>query len=83
MRHILKLFGIATAVAFAAATPRAASAQAKEGTYKGTYSANGTFKATAIRKDRVLLVFEEYGMNLSDRIHRPFNVALLGDGRLH
>ena len=80
MRHILKLFGIATAVAFAAATPRAASAQTKEGTYKGTYAANGTFKATAIGKDRVLLVFEEYGMNLSDGFTDHFTWHCWGTG---
>ena len=66
MRHLLKLCTIVTAIAFAAVAPGAASAQTKEGTYKGTYAANGTFKATAIGKDRVLLVADEYGMGVTD-----------------
>ncbi len=43
-----------------------ASAQAKEGTYSGTYTAFGTFKATKIGKSRLLTVFDENGLSVAD-----------------
>jgi hypothetical protein len=43
-----------------------ASAQTKEATYKGTYAAFGTLKVTAIGKERLLVVFDENGLNLTD-----------------
>jgi hypothetical protein len=50
------LFGI---VAMAADLP-------KEGTYSGTYSGFGTAKATPIGKERLLVVLDESGLQLSN-----------------
>jgi hypothetical protein len=57
---LLPAAALMMAALFAYATD--AAAQAKEGTWKGTYAAVGTSKATAIGKDRLLLVFDENGL---------------------
>ncbi len=54
---------LVSAAAFAFAT--AASAQPKEGTYRGTYTAFGTFKAAKIGKSRLLTVFDENGLSVA------------------
>jgi hypothetical protein len=63
------------------AYPTNAAAQAKEGTWKGTYTAFGTSKATAIGKNRLLLVFDENGLSVSDGIfdHTTWHCWGLGD----
>jgi hypothetical protein len=38
----------------------------KEGAFKGTYYTFGTVKATPVGKERLLLVFDENGLTLSD-----------------
>jgi hypothetical protein len=38
----------------------------KEGTFKGTYSAMGTYKVNPIDKDRVLSTFDETGLDVTD-----------------
>jgi hypothetical protein len=38
----------------------------KEGAFTGTYSGFGTFKATPIGKERLLLVFDENGLTLTN-----------------
>jgi hypothetical protein len=42
-----------------------ALAQMKEGTFSGTYSAFGTYKAMPIGKERVLITFDENGLTLT------------------
>jgi hypothetical protein len=44
----------------------AASAQMKEGTVSGTFSAAGTYKAIPIGKERVIFTFEDNGFTLSN-----------------
>jgi hypothetical protein len=58
-----------------------AAAQTKEATYKGTYAAYGTYKATQIGKDRLLLVADENGLNLTDGFadHTTFHCWAIGD----
>jgi hypothetical protein len=46
--------------------PTAASAQMKEGTYSGTYSGFGTYKAAAIGKERSLSTWDHNGLTLTD-----------------
>lgn len=38
----------------------------KEGTYSGTYSSFGTFKATPIGKERLLVTFDENGLSVTN-----------------
>ncbi len=57
---------VAVAVLMLAFGIIATSAQAKEGTWSGTYAAFGTSKATEIGKDRLLIVLDENGLSLSD-----------------
>ena len=54
MRHLLKLSSIAPLSACRRRRQGRRQRKTKEGTYKGTYAANGTFKATPIGKDRAL-----------------------------
>jgi hypothetical protein len=63
---ILPAAALMMAALFAYATD--AAAQAKEGAWKGTYAGVGTSKATAIGKDRLLLVFDENGLSTTDGI---------------
>src|SRR5258708_4607224 len=58
-----------------------ASAQMKEGSYQGTYTAYGTFKVTQIGKDRVLLAIDENGANLTDGFtdHTTLHCWAIGD----
>jgi hypothetical protein len=61
---ILSAFTLTTAMAFGAAAM--AADLPKEGTYKGTYAAVGTVKANPIGKDRLLTVFDETGLQVTD-----------------
>lgn len=63
-KYILSAAALMTAIVFALAT--AASAQAKEGTWSGTYSGFGTSKAVQIGEERLLTVFDENGLFVSD-----------------
>jgi hypothetical protein len=76
---ILPAAALMMAALFAYSTD--AAAQAKEGTWKGTYAAFGTSKATAIGKDRLLLVFDENGLSTTDGIfdHTTWHCWGLGD----
>jgi hypothetical protein len=72
MRYLLKASGSATVFSILLFAPLVlgisppASAQTKEATYKGTFFGYGTFKVTPIGKERLLLVFDENGLNLTD-----------------
>lgn len=72
-------FAFVPLLVLAVATP--AAAQAKEATYKGTYAAYGTYKVTAIGKDRIPLVADENGLNLTDGFtdHTTFHCWATGD----
>ena len=59
---ILSAFTLSTAMAFGVAAM--AADLPKEGTYNGAYSSVGTFKATAVGKERVLIAFDEYGLSV-------------------
>ena len=61
---IVSAVALSTAMAFGAAAM--AGDLPKEGTYKGTYTAFGTYKATAIGKERVLTVWDENGLSLTE-----------------
>jgi hypothetical protein len=41
-------------------------AQTKEGTFSGTYSSYGTYRATPVRTERVFATFDENGLSLAD-----------------
>jgi hypothetical protein len=53
----------------------------KEGPYNGTYSAYGTFKATPIGKERLLTVWDENGLSLTNGFqdHMTWHCWGLGD----
>lgn len=53
---------LAAAIAFSPVV----AAQGKEGKWSGTYSAFGTSKAIEIGKDKLLTVFDENGLSVSD-----------------
>jgi hypothetical protein len=55
---------IIAALALGIATP--ALAQMKEGTFSGTYTAFGTYKATPIGKERFLSTWDQNGLTLTD-----------------
>jgi hypothetical protein len=61
---ILSAFTLSTAMFFGV-TAMAADLP-KEGTYSGTYSGFGTVKATPIGKERLLIVWEENGLLLTN-----------------
>ncbi len=63
---IFMLCAVALVLAAALTFGEKASAQAKEGTYSGTYAAFGTFKATKIGKSRLLTVFDENGLSTAN-----------------
>jgi hypothetical protein len=69
-RYFAHLGGQAAAFALGAALAVGissyASAQPKEGTYKGAYSGFGTAKVVAVGKDRVLLTLDENGLTVTD-----------------
>ncbi len=58
-------FPLAAALVLGMAPP-GASAELKEGTFSCTYSSFGTAKATAIGKERLLVVFDENGLKLTN-----------------
>jgi hypothetical protein len=60
------IFAITLTTAMAFGTAAMAADLPKEGTYKGTYAAVGTDKATKIGKDRLLTVFDETGLQTTD-----------------
>jgi len=53
----------------------------KAGPYSGTYSASGTYKATPIGKDRLLTVWDENGLTLTNGFqdHMTWHCCGLGD----
>src|SRR6201992_3284851 len=61
--RMLSALALGTSMAFGAAAM--AADLPKEGTYDDEYAAYGTFKATAIGKERVLVSFENNGLWLS------------------
>jgi hypothetical protein len=75
MRRTLAIAALALGIA----TP--ALAQTKEGTYSGTYTAYGTYKATPIGKERGLSTFDENGLSLTDGFldHVTWHCWGLGD----
>jgi hypothetical protein len=61
----LSALTLSAAMSFGAAATMAADLP-KEGTYSGTYSAFGTFKATSIGKERLLTTIDESIMTLTN-----------------
>ena len=61
---ILSAVTLSTVMAFGIAA--IAADLPKEGTYKGTFTAFGTIKFTAVGKERVLTVWDENGLSLTD-----------------
>jgi len=60
---ILSVVTLGTAMGFGAAM---AADLPKEGAYKGTYAAVGTYKTISTGKERLLLVFDETGLQTTD-----------------
>jgi hypothetical protein len=58
-----------------------ALAQMKEGTFSGTYSAYGTYKATPIGKERGLSTFDDNGLSLTNGFedHMTWHCWGMGD----
>jgi hypothetical protein len=76
---MLSAFTLSTAMSLGIAAM--AADMPKEGTYSGTYSAFGTAKATPIGKERLLLVFDENGLSLSNGFqdHMTWHCWGMGD----
>jgi hypothetical protein len=76
---LLSAFTLSTAMAFGVATM--AADLPKEGTFNVDYISFGTFKATAIGKERFLNTFDENGLWLGKGFgdHVTFHVFGLGD----
>ena len=76
---MLSTVTLGTAIFFAAAA--AAADLPKEGTAAGTYSSFGTFKATAIGKERVLTTGDENGLSLTNGFgdHMTWHCWVTGD----
>jgi hypothetical protein len=70
---------IIAALTLGFATP--ASAQMTEGTFSGTFSSYGTYKATPIGKERALVTFDENGLTLTSGFqdHMTMHCWGLGD----
>jgi len=64
--HARTLSAVTLSAAMLFATAATAADLPKEGTFSGTYSAFGTFKATPIGKERLLVAFDENGLQLSN-----------------
>jgi hypothetical protein len=63
--HLPLLAGmVSTAMVLGAAAP--AADLPKEGTYKGAYSGYGTYKVMPVGKERVLVLWEEHGLELAE-----------------
>ena len=77
--HTLSATTLVLVAAFAIAAP----AQAKEGTWKDTFSGYGTFKGTPVGKERIVSVFEEWGLFVSNDNpmldHLTYHLWGLGD----
>ena len=72
----------AAALALAAAFAAEATAQAKEGTWSDTFAGFGTVKATEVGKERLLLVFDENFLSVSNDAmfdHLTWHLLGLGD----
>jgi hypothetical protein len=63
-KHHLSALTLAIAMSFGISAM--AADMPKEGEYKGTYAGVGTFKVNPLDKDRVLVAFEETGLNMTD-----------------
>jgi hypothetical protein len=76
---ILSAFTLSTAMAFGVAA--LAADLPKEGTYRGTYSGVGTAKATPIGKERLLMTWDETGLQLSNGLfdHTTLHCSGLAD----
>ena len=81
-RGALALLGLGAALAFSAVAMAAdQSPLPKEGTFSGTYSAYGTFKATTVGKERLLNLFDENGVTLGNGVinHMSWHCWGMGD----
>jgi hypothetical protein len=76
---ILPAFTLGTAMAFGVAA--LAADLPKEGTFRGTYSGVGTAKATSIGKERLLMTWNETGLQLSNGLfdHTTLQCSGLAD----
>jgi hypothetical protein len=63
-RQVLSALMLSSAVSLSAAA--IAGNLPKEGSDSGTYSAYGTYKVVAVGKERVLILWDENGLTLSD-----------------
>jgi hypothetical protein len=79
MRHkwILSAFTLGAALAFGVAA--IAADLPKEGTYSGTFSGFGAFKATPIGKERLLVVWDETAMSLTNGLLDHFTWRCFGE----
>jgi hypothetical protein len=64
--RIYMVSAVALNLAMAFGTAAIAGDLAKEGTYKGTYTSFGTIKFIAVGNERVLTVWDENGVSLTD-----------------
>lgn len=76
---LLTVFTLSTAMAFGAAAM--AADLPKEGTFSGTGTGHGTYKAIVIGKERMLLVVNDYAATVSNGFgdHITWNCFGLGD----
>jgi hypothetical protein len=76
---ILSTFALGMTLAFGAAA--LAADQPKEGTFSGTFSGVGTYKAYPVGKERLLLVFDENELQLTNGLldHTTWHCWGLGD----
>jgi hypothetical protein len=76
---MLSAFTLGAAICFGAAAM--AGDLPKEGTYNGTYISYGTYKATPIGKERLLLVFDENALQMTNGFsdHTTWHCWGLGD----
>jgi hypothetical protein len=77
--RLFSAFTLSTAMAFGAAAM--AADLPKEGTFSGTYSSAGTYKAHPVGKERVLAVYDENGLTVGNGLldHMTWHCDVLGD----
>ncbi len=64
--RICTLYACTLSIALSFGIAAKAADLPKEGTYKGTYASHGTIKSVPVGKDRLLLSWEENGLELTN-----------------
>jgi hypothetical protein len=62
--YMLSTFALSAAIVLG--IPASAADLPKEGAYKGTYFAHGTYKTNQLTKDRLVMTFDETGLQVTD-----------------